>query len=150
MIPVVVLIVITLVHFVSDFVLQTHEQASTKWNKVDALGQHVASYSLGITFGTGFLLWFISLVPIFHFQVAPPMRVTMFTLLVWGGINGVLHFITDYFTSKWVHRQYLVAPFKRTKFHDMFVLIGFDQFIHVATLIITWRYVPIPHWIHSL
>lgn len=53
----------------------------------------------------------------------------------WAIINMVLHTITDYFTSRATKRLYGVSN------HWFFVVIGLDQFIHTACLIITLTYI---------
>lgn len=46
--------------------------------------------------------------------------------------NGVSHFAIDYCTSRLSSRMW-----KQQRVHDFFVVIGFDQFLHVAILIAT-------------
>ena len=43
--------------------------------------------------------------------------------------NTVAHFFTDYLTSRVTSSLY-----KENKIHEFFAVIGFDQFIHIATL----------------
>jgi hypothetical protein len=45
--------------------------------------------------------------------------------------NGILHFSTDYFTSRWSSRLF------GNDWHTFFVVIGFDQLIHQLTLAAT-------------
>jgi hypothetical protein len=47
----------------------------------------------------------------------------------------VFHFITDYITSRGT--SYL---WKKEKRHWFFTLIGFDQAIHLTTLLLTYRF----------
>ncbi len=53
--------------------------------------------------------------------------------LIYAGINGGLHLITDFFTSKaaskFAHRPRVFYP-----------ILGFDQFLHLTTLILTLDY----------
>lgn len=133
------------VHWLGDFVLQTHWQASNKSKRMDALLRHVSIYTVVLFGGT---------VLIFGPQ---------FDLLVvkFAGLNGILHFGTDYFTSRWSSRLFKRAmedsqsslewgmihgdgfveemfdcnPAKR--WHNFFVVIGFDQLIHQTTLAVT-------------
>lgn len=48
------------------------------------------------------------------------------------GINALAHLVIDYFTSKGTAYLY-----KKGDVHNFFVVIGFDQFLHAATLILT-------------
>lgn len=58
-------------------------------------------------------------------------------LLIFGPmfalVNGLAHWITDFFSSK--ATSYL---YKKNLNHWFFVVIGFDQAIHISTLILTY------------
>lgn len=102
------------VHWVADFVLQTHWQASNKSKRLDALAKHVGVYTLTLAVGSAIVFgqssgWV-------YFVLA----------------NGILHFTTDFFTSKWSSKLYA-----KQDWHNFFVVIGFDQLIHQATIAIT-------------
>jgi protein-S-isoprenylcysteine O-methyltransferase Ste14 len=103
-------------HWVADFVLQTHWQASNKSKRNDALARHVAVYTavLGVV---AFLI--LPLGPWFGFVA----------------INGWLHFGTDWCTSRWSSRLYA-----KQDWHNFFVVIGLDQLIHQFTLAGTMLY----------
>jgi hypothetical protein len=47
-------------------------------------------------------------------------------------VNGASHFAIDWCTSRMTSRLW-----KAGRVHDFFVVIGFDQFLHVAILIAT-------------
>ena len=101
-------------HWIADFVLQTHWQASNKSKNNIALGRHVIVYTA--------VLGAVSAV---LFDVGLP-----WVMFVVG--NGVLHFATDYGTSRWSSRLYA-----KQDWHNFFVVIGFDQLIHQTTLAVT-------------
>ena len=50
-------------------------------------------------------------------------------------INGIGHFITDWITFR--ATSYL---WKKEERHWFFVVIGFDQAIHMTTLLLTYKY----------
>jgi hypothetical protein len=49
--------------------------------------------------------------------------------VIFAAINGALHFVTDYITSRASSNLW-----EEKKWHRFFVMIGFDQLIHQATL----------------
>lgn len=106
------------VHWVADFVLQTHWQASNKSKNNEALARHVGVYTLVLFFATPFIfpgtIWIAKLWLAFVF------------------LNGALHFGTDYFTSRWTSKLYA-----KEDWHNFFVVVGIDQLIHQFTLALT-------------
>ncbi len=100
------------VHWIADFVLQTHWQASNKSKNLIALGRHVGIYTITLCFGAGILFG--------------PFGIG-FAL-----VNGALHFATDFFTSKWTS-----ALYAKQDWHNFFVVVGLDQLIHQTTLATT-------------
>lgn len=110
------LLAIGLIHWLADFVLQTHWQASNKAESVLALSKHVATYSLVIL-----MFCFLELdIP------------TSFAFAI---ITFILHWCTDAVTSNIVKRC-----FDDKDFHNGFVVIGFDQILHYAQLLLTYNY----------
>jgi hypothetical protein len=108
-------LVLLVCHWIADFVLQSDWQASNKSKSNVALSRHVLIY-------TGCL----GVVAALLFGPGP-----FWLLFVLG--NGILHFSTDYFTSRWSSRLF------GNDWHTFFVVIGFDQLIHQLTLAATMR-----------
>lgn len=107
----IVYLYLLLVHWFADFVLQTSWQATNKSKRLDALSAHVLVYTATLALYSSFLFstcanWFV-----FWF------------------LNGILHFCTDYVTSRISSKLYAEQDY-----HNFFVVIGFDQFIHQLTL----------------
>lgn len=120
-------VVLLVAHFVGDFLLQTHWQASNKSKRNDALVRHVAIYTG--TIAVAAVLLFGGGID----QKNPPSRLEIeLAGLAFAAVNGVLHFATDYLTSRWSARLWA-----RQEWHNFFVVIGLDQLIHHLTLAAT-------------
>jgi hypothetical protein len=104
------------VHWLADFVLQSHWMSVNKSKRIDALATHVAVYTGTLLVGAGLIFGVRQTVP----------------LLLFVGVNGLLHFATDFVTSRITSRLWQL---KRE--HDFFVVVGLDQLIHQATLAAT-------------
>ncbi len=104
------LVALLATHFVGDFVLQTNFQASNKNKRLDALSLHVVTYTATLFLGAVILF---GLMPAITFAL----------------LNGVLHFATDYITSRASSKLWADQNWRH-----FFVIIGFDQLIHQATL----------------
>ena len=100
-------------HYIADFVCQSHWMASNKSKDNLALLSHVVVYSI--------VLLAVSLI---LFMSMPTHLIMLFVLL-----NGVLHFFTDYVTSRVTSKLYA-----KQAWHNFFVVIGLDQLIHQLTL----------------
>lgn len=117
-------------HWVSDFVLQSHWMATNKSKNLIALTAHVATYTAAF----GFLMLTLGVVlagtPYWSLAIMAMMSPVSF--FSWVGLNGVLHFITDFFTSKLTS-----ILWQRGDYHNFFVIVGLDQLIHYSCLILT-------------
>lgn len=127
MISYVALFWIVMIHWLADFVLQTHEQAIGKSYKWSCLLNHTSTYStVWFLFG---LMYITCTVPLYSTSNTPILNVLAFT-----GITFVCHTIQDYFTSRWV-KYY----FDKNNFHNGFVVIGLDQILHYSQLLLTYN-----------
>jgi len=120
-----------LAHWIADFVMQTHWMAVNKsknWRVLTALAL-VYTGTLGLV-----LLALGTLIgPFVTTPAAVVMLVSPSTFLIWVGLNGVLHWITDALTSRWTARLW-----RKADYYNFFVVVGLDQLIHYVTLITTW------------
>lgn len=110
------------IHWVFDFFLQTDEMARGKSSSNKHLCDHIGSYCAG--------LWIMALLNTSYFNFNFAM------IAVWIILNSFFHFFTDYVTSR---ASSLL--FKAENYHDAFVVIGIDQFIHYATLFMSFYYI---------
>jgi hypothetical protein len=74
---------------------------------------------MGILFGGFGILFILDL----------PIKSLLFVTL-----NGVLHWITDYYTSKATRRYY-----ENNEMKNFWDTIGLDQLIHIITLLLTYN-----------
>lgn len=102
------IIAIVWIHFISDFVLQSTYMATHKAKYINVLFKHASIYTIP------FLLFGIK----------------------YAVINGVLHFVIDYFSSAMTSSFY-----KRDKMRHFWLTIGCDQAIHMTCLILTMQYI---------
>lgn len=98
------ILTIVWLHWLADFVFQSHWMASNKSKRLDALLIHIAVYTATLCV----LGW------------------------RWALLNGALHFITDFVTSRWSSRLWA-----KGEMHNFFVVIGLDQAIHLTCLMST-------------
>lgn len=103
------------IHWLADFVAQTHWMAINKSKSNKALLYHVSVYTL-----------------IFGLCLSGYAVNNLDHLLLFLSVNFVLHFITDYITSR---KNSILWTAGRT--HDFFVMVGLDQLIHQLTLALT-------------
>lgn len=115
---IIVVLGILFVHWVADFLCQTHEMSIKKSKSNKWLSYHVSVYSLVTT-----VFWTMAM-----FRVDP-----LINLPLVFGITFVTHWITDYFTSRWTSKLYAKGDI-----HNFFVVVGLDQFIHYTTLLGTY------------
>ena len=115
---------ILLIHFLGDFGLQTHEQATNKSSSDKWLFYHVGVYSM---------IWFLA--SWIWFGSAE-------TAFVFASITFIFHFLTDFATSR------IGKPFwEKGDIHNGFVVVGFDQILHYIQLHLTFFAAPLIHFI---
>ena len=115
------IIYLLFVHYVADFIIQTDWQAKNKSKNNTALTRHIVSYTTVLFAGSLFFLFFY-----------PGSFNLLFLFVI---INGILHWVTDYFTSR--VNSYLWGKGETKKF---FIFLGFDQWVHSTILLLTFNY----------
>jgi Protein of unknown function (DUF3307) len=106
------IMLILFTHWMADFVYQTDEMAINKSTSIVWLNAHVSAYSI---------VWICPAVLLFPYDTNLAFAFVL--------INAVLHWFTDYVTSRINSRLW-----QRESKHDFFVMVGFDQLIHYACL----------------
>ena len=115
-------LLILLSHWIADFVCQTDAMAKGKSTSWRVLATHIAAYVTVLNL----------IVPTVMFcMLVPPA--TLGHIVLWGYLNGALHFCVDAVTSRITSRLYAAG-----RIHDFFVVIGLDQLIHTVCLLGTW------------
>jgi hypothetical protein len=119
------LIAILGIHTLGDFFLQTRSMATKKSTSLLWLTLHVLVYTMtfmvfGMIFGNHLVVGEENVMPV----------VLEFCLL-----NGVIHWGTDFLTSKGTTYFY-----GKENNYLFFGTIGIDQFIHISTLLLTYSY----------
>lgn len=106
------------IHWIGDYRFQYKNMALGKGKSLYWLTIHVLIYLLILTIGV-FILYFLM-----NFEF---IKVCKFLI-----VNGLLHWITDFFTSR-------LANYYRERNDDRHYWVsGFDQFIHSSTLLYTY------------
>ena len=114
---------IVLVHWISDFILQSNEMAQNKSTSNVWLTKHVIVYTMVTN-----VLW----IPIIFVL---NLKLLTFEYFLAMSLIFVTHWITDYITSK------LNSKYWRLKdTHSFFVSIGFDQLLHYTQLFLIFRF----------
>ncbi len=124
----IIVVMLATLHFIADFVMQSHERAVGKSTSLHHLCMHAYEYSG----------WMVAGLIIIKFAVSGMAGVgnILWQICYFGFITMVLHGVTDYFTSKLNKRLW-----ESGNMHNFFVGIGFDQLLHAIQLIITFVFV---------
>jgi len=112
---------IMLIHYIADFQMQSRHIAETKSKCNKSLSIHVLIYM-----GTFIMAGLVNVVCRTNLDV---WKFAEFVLT-----NGLLHWLTDYITSRETTKAYQNGDME--KFWN---IIGFDQLIHGVTLYTTWE-----------
>ena len=108
MLSVTTVIFIMTIHFIADFILQSSWMAKNKSKSNKALLAHVSVYTLVLAI------------------ISP----------LWALVNGILHFIVDYITSRVTSHLW-----SKGDTHNFFVVIGLDQLLHTVCLLYTYYWI---------
>jgi len=115
-----VILYLLVAHFIGDFILQSDAMAKGKSKSSRILLIHVLAYTL----------------PFIVLAIVLPSTISETTFLGFLVFNIVAHFATDYVTSRVTSKLWAEG-----EVHEFFVVIGFDQLIHIVTLVLSFHYV---------
>ena len=122
---------IILIHWFADFVCQSDWQAKNKSKQWGALLSHTVIYSL-IWAVFGYLnLMILIITTECKYDFVHQELIDVFYFAV---ITFIIHTIQDYFTSRLNSKLWTEG-----KVHLFFVSIGFDQVLHYAQLLLTYK-----------
>jgi len=124
------LLLIFLLHFIGDFILQPYRMKIDKSRIPFVMATHIFIYSLVLFVG----IWFFYGIKVaFYYSV----------------INGFIHFMIDSISSKVISntsKDLKVEPgtsplYERVNMYYPIIFLGIDQLLHQLSLIITWFYI---------
>lgn len=113
----VTLLLLATFHWVFDFVLQSNWMATNKSKNNAALSAHVGVYTIGMI---------VAGLVVFGFSPAA---------MAFGLLNGMIHFGVDFCTSRMTSHLW-----NKKDVHNFFVVIGFDQLLHLTTIVLTLKH----------
>lgn len=117
--------IVLFAHYLGDFAFQTSWMALNKSKQWNALILHILTYS-----------FIMLIVMVLGVSFAPmSLNIGLYEVFGWVGLNSGIHFITDMITSR------ATAWATENEKRDLFwKIIGFDQFLHAVTLLVTLKY----------
>lgn len=125
-------------HWLGDFVIQTHRQAANKSKRLDALLEHIVTYTLTMA---------LSFSAILIFTNYKDLQLIYYNCFIFSFITFVTHLVTDFITSRITSKLFRKAMDRinanqnpSREFHNFFVVVGLDQLIHTFTLYFTILY----------
>lgn len=121
-----IVVLVLALHWLYDFVDQPENIARNKSTSVSALTAHVTNYTLGVTF---VLLLYIFTSKSFN------SFYDLYLVFCFGIITFLMHFITDFITSKQSSRCYANQRFYG--WNSFWFWIGLDQLLHTLQLLYT-------------
>lgn len=109
-------------HFIGDFICQPRSWADTKYKNIVSLIYHIGIYTLVM----GLVLGIVTF-----------GKIPLILVALWAIINGILHLITDFITSKLFHKNWEAG--NRALAINIY---GLDQLIHYLCLFFTIGIMP--------
>jgi len=130
--PYIFITYLAFLHWLADFVFQSDAMAKNKSTSWKWLAAHVITYSC---------VMFVGLclpAVIYTWGRIDSFLFLQFVFIAYCVVNGLLHAAIDAVTSRITSKLW-----KDGKVHAFFVVIGIDQFLHLACLIWTFAWVTV-------
>lgn len=118
-----VIVALLLLHYFADFIFQNQDTRVEKWNSEKKLSMHVLTYTFILTLGTAITV----------LCVQPDLSILKYNLIYFAAITYTAHFLIDWITSAVSHDY-----FEDKNFWAGMNVVGFDQILHIAQLLITY------------
>lgn len=126
-----------IVHWIADFVLQSHEQAVNKSKSIVYLLEHTVVYSAFWYFAMFMAVSYKTALGLEHLNDDQWLLFVQDDLCMkFALITLVAHTITDFVTSRIVKHF-----FNKKDYHNGFLVIGIDQILHYLQLYFTYKYI---------
>ena len=126
-VPLYIILVVIFAHWLADFVAQTDKMAIGKSTSLLWLTEHILAYTSVI-----FVVGIITVILSDKSNLLPSILI----VFCWSMLNGALHWIIDFFTSK-----INSVLWKNNQRHWFFVSLGFDQVLHYFCLFTTVSFI---------
>lgn len=123
MVAVWAVIIVLALHWFSDFVWQPHWMSLRKSKENWVLAQHSARIFAGSLIAALFVAAFSN-------------NITWWGISMFAAVNGLSHYWVDFVTSRITSKLW-----REEKVHNFFVVIGFDQFLHMTIAVSTLLWV---------
>lgn len=128
-----IILTVLSLHYIADFIFQSHEEAVNKSSSRKYLLSHVYRYSMIVWIGLHIFI-FLPLIFLDSTKYDPKI-IGVLGWLLWCYLMFIYiyitHLVTDYITSRINAKLW-----KNGKIHEFFNCVGLDQLIHYATLFI--------------
>lgn len=118
------ILLILIIHWWADFIMQSHEQAVNKSRSFAHLLEHTIMYTS---------CWWFAWIVVLMATPNLDFLYWLYMLIAFIPVTFVCHTVTDYFTSRATRRF-----FDEKDYHNGFVVVGFDQILHYVQLFLTY------------
>lgn len=124
-----IILFIMFTHWVADFVLQSQEMSAYKSSSIYWLSTHASSYAVSMMF-----MWVIFTLFSHYGYINGPELPGIWLFFQVLFLIFISHGLIDCITSRITKKLW-----NKNKLHNFFVVIGFDQWLHLVQLLIIYK-----------